>query len=295
MTGVHIEGMGWLGSALARTLEQRGIEFTWNDTETEFSAWPASSGSIMPDGDDTSERNREAWGYWIESGLFPEEYVTKSSLVYMQKNPPHGGHYKGIELDGGLHLADTNSYVANVPFIVQDTRLKYAHLRTNEAPGDAMKIVAHGFSDRFDRCEWGWTSDVTLSLPKFLADLPGLSLYGRANRFEVVYATGRPGMPGRFRLGSSMVAQRRPARNPEAAMRALLKRIEMMPGMYAGTKVVSWETPVEGWRPSAVGGASVDVEVRNPKLIVMPPMLHSGIRWSPEVVERTADLAEMLS
>ena len=287
--------MGWLGSALACSLNARGIPFTWSDIDSDTVAWRASNGVISPDGDDRSERNRIFWRDWYESGMFPDGTIARASYVYSHKQPPHAGKYDVVDLPHGLHLAATDVFVANVADIVVATRQTHQSRRTSAPPVGSYVIEAHGYTRRLDRVTWGWTANATLTLPDYLADLPNLALYGRPNRFEVVFVTTRPGHPHQYRVGVSTIPQATPVRRPDVALVALAKRIRQISELFPGVTVDSAETPIEGWRPRARNGQDRAIQLHGKRGCTLPPLLHSGIRWSPEIVNEAAALAEAIT
>lgn len=283
MVVVHLTGMGWMGTILARHLHEAGIAFTWSDIDSEHVAWRASNGLVGPDGDERSIRNARIWSDWHNRGLLGN-HSEQATYVYAHKTPPHGGRYKPVLLSNGLHRAPEPVIVVNVPDAVMAARAEFAASRRPGPPEDALNIITHGFSDRFHRAVWGWTADATLNLPPELAALGTLDLYGRANRFEVVHATARAGRPGWYRIGTTLSAKT-PTNPDETAMRALLKRAAMLPELFPGVTIDTVSSPVNGWRPLPQDMSADPVIRKTGNTWTLPPLGHSGVRWCPEVIE----------
>ena len=65
MKPVHLEGFGVLGSLIGWELEQRGVPFTWHDTDEEVCAWRACTGAIFPTGEAADMQGQLDWRAWF--------------------------------------------------------------------------------------------------------------------------------------------------------------------------------------------------------------------------------------
>ncbi|MCQ9384422.1 hypothetical protein [Brevibacterium moorei] len=284
---LHIEGMGWIGSALALQLAAHGIEFTWNDNDSPVTAWKATNGVVMPDVKPRYVQNKRAWDVWARSGIFPKGTVTPAVFAFFSKKPPQYAKYKPVELWPGVKCTPPSetTYIVDVPAIVSSTRERFAGRRRDSAPEGSTIAVAHGFSSRTVRLEWGWTAPARLTLPPEAQDaldrVGGLQLYGRPQRSVVAYATSVPSKPGRFLIGTSRIHT--PRRHPDTALRHLGQRIEQLQTHFPGVIVEEVGAPVEGWRPY---GADPDdlTPLKAGRRIIVPPAHHSGVRAAPEII-----------
>lgn len=276
---IHLEGMGWLGSALALRLDRAGVEFTWHDTDDPYCAWKASTGMVYPSGDARSERNRALWAAWCRDGAMPPGTVEAVRYVFTHRKPPHEGAYRYADL-GWARVAHPLGYAVNAPAIVAVARERFAGCRTDGPTRNQKVIRAHGFNSRRQAYMWGWSAPVKLALPTSLADLPHrVALYSRAHRFQIVYAYVIPSRPGWYWAGSSLVRQAQPRElDAERHRDDWLKAFERL---WTTVAVEDVEAPVHGWRPVPAPGDSPVYRAGE-----MPPMWHSGVRWAPMIIDR---------
>ncbi|MDT0377249.1 hypothetical protein RM572_00465 [Streptomyces sp. DSM 42041] len=291
-TPVHLEGMGWLGSALAYTLHRQGTPFTWHDTGRTINAWSASTGAVYPAGDERSQAGLTAWQHWHHTRLLPAGTTAECAYIYRQKSPPHSGPYTGRPLPGGLHIAPVSAYTADVPAIVHAAREQFAHCRLDAPPARAPVVVAHGFNHRRTTHMWGWSAPVRLHLPTAWEEAAAgrrIILYGREHRFHIVYAYPIPTRPGWWWAGSALVHQTTPR---QVATAGYLERwTQAAPKLYPGIKVLEVEPPVHGWRPRPAAGDPQHLQT-SPRRAVMPPLWHSGVRWAPPLIHQAAQWAK---
>lgn len=285
---VHIEGMGWLGSALAFRLNRAGVPFTWNDIDSGHVAWRASTGIVYPAGDERSQTNLRAWAGWHSSGLFPAGTVAPAAYCYAHKNPPHEGRYQVTDL-GWLRVAHAQCFAVDVPAIVRAARAEFADARVDAAPAGAPRVVAHGYSPRRTGYVWGWSAAVALDIPEEVTRLAGerrIALYGKPHRFQLAYAYPIPTRPGWWWAGSSLVPQSKAGdgntARPFEAWRGAL------PTLYPKARLLDAETPVQGWRPRGSADDPLGLNVDPDGTITFPPLWHSGVRWAPTLIEEAA-------
>lgn len=113
---VHIEGMGWLGSMLARRLERADIDFTWSDNDDPFPAWPASTGLVYPTApdDERSVRGMNGWKRWLKEDEWLAGYTEPVSVGFVTANPPSGGKYPSVDV-GGLKIGEAPCFATDPP------------------------------------------------------------------------------------------------------------------------------------------------------------------------------------
>lgn len=289
---VHIEGMGLTGSMLATMLAERGIEFTWHDTDDKQVAWQASTGAIYPAGSHKfgpDEDCRTVWADWHARQLFGTS-TEEARYVYCTKSPPHEGKYAREQLESGLWLAGPSSYHLNAQELVPAVRERFAAQRVQVAfapgPDDVdWYIVAHGWGRRLGHMYWGWTRLVTLDYDRSLYQRDGQELrpcfYFREGRFVMAYAYPVPNTPYWY-AGSSIIKQPILGR----------KSLEMEPKydrwktnferLAAGAVTVAQEGDfIEGWRPAAKADDDAWTRVRG-NVISVRPLWNSGIRHFPK-------------
>lgn len=282
---IHIEGMGLLGSLTGLYLEDKGIDFTWSDIDSNFVAWRASTGVVYPAGDSDSQRGLGTWKQWLKESWLPSGAAVECEYVYHHKNPPHEGKYRPQIDFGDMRLAPSGHAVAvNVPKIVNAARSQFAERRAEQPGQNDFVIRAHGFTDRLLKTMWGWTVPVRLEFPDDLrAATSGrqVAFYSRRNRFQIVYAYPIPGTEWHW-SGSSLISQQTAhTLNPE-------KHYELWKQSWSinfpRVPIVDRKEPIQGWRPRPRPDDNTKVR-RDSNGISYPALWHSGVRWAPNVIE----------
>ena len=296
---LHIEGMGAHGSLLAYLLQQRGLPFTWNDTNADFTAWRASTGAVFPTGGEDDQRCMDDWRGLIDS--YPDSVWQYAHWVFAAKKPPHNATGRSLPLthDGVVKLLEgSQSLHCDVQTLVQSAQTDFANRRCENPPDDAdVLIKAHGWTRRQTHVYWGWTRLVKLE-HDFHTELPGLgsnlpiSPYARVNRFGIRYAYPA-GKSGWWYAGSTITKQKSPASKPERFEKEYARWLAEFEEAFAGhIRVVEEARFIEGWRP-----ASQSMHGDNPNAYTVlgpyeeggrltyetPPMSHDGIRRFPDV------------
>lgn len=304
---IHIEGMGLLGSLFALQCERHGIEFTWNDTDEPRVAWRASTGMVYPAGDERSQRGLAVWRRWLHEGWLPEGAAMEVAYWYAHKNPPHDGLYRaGVDL-GDMRRAPRSqpggAVAFDAPVIVRHARKRFAAQRVDRAPDGITLVRAHGFTHRLGAVMWGWTVPVALSVPADVIEhSEGLvpSFYSRLGRFQIVYAYPIPStrVDGRVQwwwAGSSLVQQKPPGRPLDYAKHFARWR-EAWARLWPRVPVTAIGEPIQGWRPKPQREPEdhelvlvrTDFQARR-RVLVFPPLWHSGGRWAPVVIEQALE------
>lgn len=304
---IHIEGMGWMGSALAFRLAADGIDFTWNDIGAPHVAWRASTGIVYPAGDIRSRINLARWRELLTEGVFPAGTVTRAAYCYAHKNPPHAATYRPHADLGWIRVATASCVAVDVPTIVAAARTTFARHRTDQAPRGAPTIVAHGHTGRRASWVWGWSAQVRLSIPDdlcgaalnlldsghgYTCQTVPLALYGRAHRFAITYAYPVPTRPGWWWAGSSLISQRTP-RSLDAQAHFASWR-QQARDLYPSVTLIDCGSPMDGWRPKAHPNDETEL-VFEPGRVVFPPLWHSGVRWAPQLLDDAATWARNVS
>ncbi|WAB09181.1 hypothetical protein SEA_LITTLEMUNCHKIN_5 [Gordonia phage LittleMunchkin] len=286
MTAVHIEGMGWLGAVTALSLERQGIEFTWHDTDAPHVAWKASTGLVYPAGDDRSVRDMAHWERWHAAGVFPTGTVESVLYTYGHKAPPHEGRYDTRRLTDSTTLALAPCLAVNAPEIVGHARRRFASARS-EDPGEGVLIRAHA-GRRLAAQMWGWNVPVRLTLPGPLADLGRRpAVYGRRVR-RIAYAYPIPGTD-RWWGGSTLIRQTQPRELD--VMKHVSRWLTDFTALFPDIGVEIAAEPMQGWRPRPADTDTSNLprwnRTADRPTIEYPPLWHSGIRWSPTVLQWT--------
>lgn len=295
MPDIHIEGMGILGSMLARRCHEEGITFTWNDTETPFTAWHVSTGLAYPDGDELNQRGLTRWHEIMEEGLvnnFDEAVATP--YVFAHKNPPHSGKYPVVDY-GPLRLAEPEAVSLNPIAFVTRTREVFAAEHVDEAPDGSELVVCHTTPERGDGYLWGWVAKVKFDLlPELAADLLGAqpALYAKAHRFNLTYAYPIPGT-GMWWAGSVLQMQREPKEANEYRLFDLYMEWKANAERLLCIRNVQLVELGQGWRPRAKKGDSGLCEWDGNRW-VMPPMPTDGVRRGWLVVDNFIDQWNLL-
>lgn len=293
---VHLIGMGVLGSVCAWMLLQQKISFTWEDNDSPYVAWKASTGLIYPSGDELEFKQYKQWASWIEPETFwsvpapwqgvqsVETALCKGSFWFSSKLPPHGGDYPILTKEGPLQLGALPSYHMNPQQFVQETRKYFQEQRRNEIPTGAVRVISHGFQ-RKAYYVWGWSARVIVKFhPDVLqhsTDRP--SLYVRKGRFQLAYANPIPNEPFHY-AGSSMMVQKEPH---TFEVEKKYRRWEALIRELSGEMVVGIDREggvLQGWRPTEKQG-DMRVEQKN-DVFYFPPMSGSGVRMAPYVCEQ---------
>lgn len=280
---VHLEGFGWLGSALAVEFDRRGVDFTWSDTDRDHVAWRASTGAVYPAGDPRSQRDLAEWGRWIDEQRFEADSAGHADLWYTQKSPPHGG--PPCDVDAGFaRRSSAKAITVNVARVVLDTRARFADLERPARPDEARRIVAHGWGTRLDKVLWGWSRRVSVVHP-FDGPLRPVILV-RRHRFLSGYLYPVPGTV-EWWAGSAMIPQDTPRRlNPEVHE---ARWLDLIARDAPWLEVEPVGPLLQGWRPKPKDADEPHVSVTLDGTVVVPPLSHSGVRWAPGVVREVME------
>jgi hypothetical protein len=277
---LHVEGMGVLGSTLAHALDEAGVPFTWNDTDSPWNAWQASTGSVYPSGDPNELADLKRWKRWAMA--WAATYTETVPFWYLSKSHPHGGKYKHDREVFPLRRSPVSAVAVNVQAMVEGTRKQFASQRIDSSP-ETQKVIAHGYDQRtLSHVFWGWTVPVTLITDARLGQRP--LLYLRQGRYGMAYAIPRA-RTSEYYSGSSIIAQ---ASAKELSVMPKFDRwcsdvLDRTKGLVSITGVGK---PIQAWRP-APGRPYEQHKHFATKFgddVVATPMWHNGVRRSPSFV-----------
>jgi hypothetical protein len=248
MRALHLEGMGVMGCLVAWQLRERGIDFTWHDTEAKVNAWRACTGVIYPSGVGIDNHNWWRWSKTI-SGPYAH-WMEVATFCHYSQHPPHNGRSLVLDEVGGVRISDAHTFHLDAQSMVHQTRLQLADQRRSRNQYGRLRIVTHGFSpERIGAWSWGWSAKVRLSLhPKLAALAYRPCLYMR-DGFVLDYLYPVP-QTDRWYAGTTLVTQREP--------KSLLVKpkytawYERMKRKADGAFDVQREIPItleQGWRP----------------------------------------------
>lgn len=279
---IHIEGMGILGSMLARRLHQEGIPFTWNDTEERHVAWPVSTGLAYPDGDPVNQKGLARWHEILTEGeLVGPDEAFEVPYVFAHKKPPHGGKYDVVDY-GPLRMASPSAVSLNPITFVKRTREEFAAEERSEAPDSAELVVCHTTPERGDGYLWGWVAQVRFDMmPELVADILGRqpALYAKAHRFNLTYAYPIPGT-GTWWAGSVLQMQREPKEADEYKLFDLYMDWRELAEELLCIRNIELIRLDQGWRPRNKGGVHEEFQLaeRHGNRWLMPVMPTDGVR-----------------
>lgn len=290
---IHIEGMGWLGSALAYSLHARGVRFTWSDTDVEHTAYRACTGIVYPAGDSRSTANLVRWAEWIRQRRLPRATVMEATYAYAHKRPPHGGIYTPRVDLGWLRVANAPCVAVDAWAVVRGARVLFKDWRT-EGPRKRDRLVrAHGHTERREGWVWGWSRPVRLTFPPEVTEAvlepDRLALYGKVHRFALTYAYPIPTTPWLWWAGSSLVNERTPrvrsaGERDDTWLRWLRDFTALFPGVIPLTK----GEMTQGWRPRPAPDDLGEL-TEDEHSLTFPPLWHSGVRWAPLLVDEAVE------
>lgn len=281
---IHLVGMGAMGAMTAFKLKEIGKDFTWEDNDSKFTAWKASTGAVFPTGEEGDMRCLNQYEEF--SACFPDRVVSKNDWVYGAKKPPHKANFINAREVDHLKILSCPCYNVDVQLLVKSAREEFADKR-KAYDGKSKRVISHGFSDRMTHCYWGWTRKVQLEMDQRLST--NSAFYFRHQRFFIRYAYPIGGS-GWWYAGSTITKQKAPKSCPDRPAKEYERWKRDFLELTGGLVTVSKEAEyIEGWRP-AIGGMHDQSEdqykvLANPDNgdIVFPSRSHDGIRRFPDI------------
>lgn len=280
---LHIEGLGVTGALIAEELLERGVDFTWSDTDSPWVAWHASTGCVYPSGHGDLEAGRQAWRELYMRGRFLG-LVELAPYLFAHKAPPHDGGYP-FSRRGALNLASPHALTVDVEGLVLAVRARIAERRLERSPKNGVVLVAHQTAERGDGYLWGWSARVRFREPD---GAPARAVYtAKRHRFDNTYAYPVPGSD-EWWAGSSLVLQKTPKERSDLG--PLLATWQVNAHALLGLSDVEVLRTVQGWRPRPRTGDSGRV-LRAANRVTMSPAASSGVQLGPIVARQMIDAA----
>jgi hypothetical protein len=249
--------MGVMGSLVAHQLAERGIPFTWHDSEEKRNAWEACTGVIYPSGVKLDNDNYKRWlPQCSQSGVILSPYrriMERATYCFFSKNAPHNGRAKVVAKVGGVNVSDTYSLHLNAQRLVMEAWFQFLSDRMDRAPHGKLCIVTHGFHpDRIGAWSWGWSKRVELNIHHWVQELclPGTRpCFYMRDGHVLDYAYPVPGLHNKWYAGTTLVTQANPKSLLIAPKYGGWKARMMSKAQGAFTIRTDTAEPVEGWRP----------------------------------------------
>jgi hypothetical protein len=295
-----------MGSLLAPHLEDVGIEFTFHDIgEERVQSWRASTGAIMPFGDEDSMQGLEDWRQMVRcKGTFRELYlphIQRARFCYYSQNPPHGGAKFGVEeiaKVGGVRISNKHSFHIDAQQVVEIARSHYRKQRLAHRPSkkadDDLLIVTHGWRpNTIGAYSWGWSAIVTARMSDELQIALGFGegCFYLRNGYQVcyLYPVGRTGA---FYAGTTLVTQKNGPKDldPEPHYRRWANQLENFSGGHLAVRELLPNTLRQAWRPKPRDDQS-ELVWRRGSTVYFRPAAGNGIRLFPLYLD--ALLAEL--
>ena len=302
---VHLEGMGWLGSMLARQLTMEGIDFTWHDTDRWACAWPASTGLVYPTFDPPTVVGYNGMRRWVDGNRhFAQGEVEQCTWWYtsnaapgINRAPKGTSAPKPLVDQGWVRAAVEPAWQVNVQQVVHESRRRFERHRVVEPPDADAYVVAHGFDpSRVAAFSWGWSCKTRVTWPDEIAQnsVNGRPvLYAKTGRWIANYLYPVAGEPDTFWAGSIQIHQRDP--QPLEVSKHWVKWNERVKLLTGGRVSVEQAEPFrQGWRPKP--GLTGHDPVRawhapvGRQAIFAPSLAASGLRLAAPTIERMVDM-----
>jgi hypothetical protein len=283
---VHLRGFGLIGSLLAHTLSDAGIDFSWFDidlqTPNKACAWKASTGCVYPSGEDLDKRNYAK----IRTLRAVSERLETANYAFTQKSIPHHSADRELQVAktiGGLKILNRPSYHLNVQAFVEHTRELFKD-RISEDPRGALVVNSNGFhSLKPTSYRWGWHCEATVAIEHpDLYNMVGRTCFNlKEGRFNNTYLYPKPGTD-KYYFGTHFIFQNKikPLETSSKIAWCLKHAQEQLEGI--AEVYVDTSTCVEGWRPAFLEDSN-NVLMHNNELFIKPQMAN-GLRHHPEVM-----------
>jgi hypothetical protein len=211
MRALHLEGMGVMGSLIAHQLRDRGIDFTWHDTEAKVNAWRACTGVIYPSGVKLDNKNHKRWAETLEGNFNPyARWMEAATFCHYSQHAPHNGRSTVLYEVGGVRVSNAYTYHLDAQSMVHETRRILVDQRRTRNQYGRLCIVTHGFRpERIGAWSWGWSAKVMLDLHPKLKSLHFRPCLYMRDGFVLDYLYPVP-MTDRWYAGTTLVAQQKP-------------------------------------------------------------------------------------
>jgi hypothetical protein len=298
---LHVSGVGALGSFVLWELRRRGINFTWDDTDSEFNAWSVSTGSVSPYA--TTDESLWANGYWFwrRTAEHYEElrpHLERTVVCYVLKNAPRSvpgklDPYAELGLGHKLWIHPDYGYQLNVQSFVTATRDTFKEQRLSTYPTTQSRLLCRGVANADTHSLWGWTCATHVTFKRApqpphapFSARPVIHMSDPKLPRNSFYLQPVAGYPGYWWAGSDIRLQRTPSREPGRASEGLKRFDETIQAVMGDWLGCSFQPAVgEGWRPvrrlrtlPLNSAAKLEEGVW-----VAPPLSRNGIQCGPLV------------
>lgn len=312
---IHVSGVGLLGSFVLHAAHRRGLRFTWDDTETIFNAWRASTGAVIPCEDEDQELYAQGYRKWRDDATKrPElqQFLEPVETLYVMKNPPARVFRKWkpeVVGENRVWRETLPGWQFDADGFVKATREQFKDRRSMASPASAI------FSGRWIRCRgvqermdtgpitvWGWRVPVKIK-PKQGGQIwasgeirPVIHFNDPDRPFERYYFHPRANDPETWWAGSEAVLQKTPAPMMARAAQGFknyLETVEKRFGEHLEVFVLGGIT--EGWRAKpkrvhkALYGAATHCREASPGVFVATPLYKSGVQCGPLYADTILD------
>lgn len=310
----HVSGVGLLGSFLVNELHHRGIEFTWSDSETAFSAWRASTGAVIPCEDGDTEPSAFGYRFWrdgFQARSYIKPHLEQVETIYVMKNPPARVTRRWKpDLIGPNRVwrEPLPGWQFDVESFVAAARARFAARRISEAEPGQLVVRARGVMETRIRpvVVWGWRVPATIEpQDDRMWSRSGLRPVFHFNdperTFERFYFYPRATHSAIWWCGSESVLQRAPEFADERARAGFLKYQWTVQERFRDLLNVRYDASqlTQGWRakPRVAHKALLGApwrwcfEASMSELVTMP-LYKSGVQCGPWAASEIADVIE---
>ena len=302
MKPIHISGAGLLGCFVMQTLHRAGAAFTWDDNQTIFNAWRASTGAIIPCEDRDIEFYAQGYRRWRDVAVQREElkpHLEQVETIYVTKFPPRRVTRKWKPVKFGMQniwRETLPGWQFDVEGFIAATRARFAGKRLQAEPKTGIRLRARGVKEEVNTptVVWGWRVPVTIS-PK-----PGCLVWGSnglrpvihfndpQRAFERYYFHPLANKPTTWWAGSEAVLMSKPERNLERAEWGFKRYMATVKARFGEMLTVEADPTllVEGWRakPRIVHerlGLNAFCYEHDLGLFIAMPLYKSGVQCGP--------------
>lgn len=303
---IHVSGAGLLGAFVLAELARRGVEFTWWDVETQYAAWRASTGAVIPCEERDGTILAEGYRFWRDFAVAREDlapYAEPVETIYVQRNPPARVTRRWKPVLWGANRIWRESlpgWQFNVDAFVSATRRLYASRRAQPSPGDTV-LRCHGCMERTNRpiVVWGWRVAASIR-PTLLCQVwstgaarPVIHFNDLARTFERYYFHPIAGEADWWWAGSEAVLQRAPEHAEQRFREGFARYRATVAERFGDQLLVSYDEArwSEGWRakPRTVHETLGRHLYQDGKAWVAQPLYKSGVQCGPLVAARIAE------
>lgn len=298
---IHVSGVGLLGSFLLRDLHARELPFTWDDCESRFTAWGASTGAVIPCENRDLELYAAGYRKWRDDATKRpalQPFLEPVETIYVMKAPPQRVTRKWKPIVFGVNSIWRESlpgWQFDVGRFIESTRKLFAAERRPGPVSAERTIRCRGVMEASDSpvTVWGWRVPVNIK-PKANCQVwsknglrPVIHFNDPDRSFERYYFHPLAGSPDVWWAGSEAVLQKRPQSLVERSKIGFANYLKTVERRFGDQLEVKQLGPlVEGWRakPKLVHkrfyakGLCRQVE---PGVFVAMPLYKSGVQCGP--------------